>query len=282
MSATSTMEQGQKAKAPQHKGCNTKLWVGVGVLVVIAVGLGVGLGVGLSGSKPGAKIRGTWYDSAYSGQHITFTDTAIYVDSAYPSYRKVIEYTDTYVITQNLATAGYNPSKFSRLNYHDNADGSWGFCSVIYDAATAADAVAFDHTGTYDPAATTGGCGASNFDHTNLVAYPMPLIGKYNDNYKDTLTVTATKWGANTMEAYGPAFALYQNAADDEYNPSKWSRIDFHTMTGGPAYGYCTSIYNAATAEEAYLFDAVGTGTYNVSNAASGCAGWGHTEITVA
>ena len=67
-----------------------------------------------------------------------------------------------------------------------------------------------------------------------------------------------------------------QNPADAEYNPSKWSLIQWHKSGNG--YGYCTSVYDGASATAAFTKD---TKTiYDGANAATGCNGFPHTILT--
>ena len=61
-------------------------------------------------------------------------------------------------------------------------------------------------------------------------------------------------------------------------NAGQWSKFEFHATSAG-GYGYCQSVYNAATALDAYNTDT--STTYNASNSGSGgCGQFSHTTMT--
>lgn len=300
MTATSTPAQlesgaGGTAKAVPQKKCNVKLWAGVAIVVALAGGLAAGLAVGLSGSsKPGAHIRGTW--KAGSGGFTTVTDTHwISMSQWGESLSTIDEWTNDYVITQLWSKDTYNPDKYSKREFHsDGANvAAWGYCSTIYDAVTAADAVAFDSSvpgtsGTYDKTKTStdsGGCGT--FSHTYFTKYAMPIAGTFKDDYGSTQTFSADKWNKNSIVAYSDNMIIYQNAADAQYSPGKWGKIRFHPIvtpgkkpagyTGllSQGFEYCQVAYAENTLADALAFDdsATSTSPYMPANSTHGCAG---------
>ena len=116
----------------------------------------------------------------------------------------------------------------------------------------------------------------------------MPIAGKWADNWGGKHEITATEWIKTSsadppvsvsypIDAYGDNFILYQNPADDEYNPSKWVLTEFHMIGNG--FGYCISV--GATAAAAHRGGGIAAG-YNASDATSGCNGFGHTVASPA
>ena len=71
----------------------------------------------------------------------------------------------------------------------------------------------------------------------------------------------------------GSGYLIMQNPADDAYNPSKWSKLEWFGTDGG--FAYCTTVYNADSASAAESTDT--SSIYDTANAASGCNGFGHT-----
>ena len=70
------------------------------------------------------------------------------------------------VYTQNPDDDEFNPSKFSKTVYLEPAeDGSFYFCTVVFDAETLADAKASDKTAD-DSDPDNGGCGGPMFSWT--------------------------------------------------------------------------------------------------------------------
>jgi hypothetical protein len=86
-------------------------------------------------------------------------------------------------------------------------------------------------------------------------------------------------WGAITSPSaeYLPAgWILMQNPADDKYNPSKWTKVHWHTV--GSGIGYCMAIYDGETRASTLKKDL--TGIYDHTDAAKGCSGFGHSIAT--
>ena len=75
-----------------------------------------------------------------------------------------------------------------------------------------------------------------------------------------------------TIEAYTSNWILMQNPVDAAYNPSLWTKVEFHTV--GSGFGYCMSVYNGASAPAALATDT--SAIYNSSDASSGCNGFSH------
>jgi hypothetical protein len=274
------------AKAvPKKTGCNVKLWVGLTVFVVVAAGLGLGLGLGLSAS-PGGMIRGHWKTNF--GSYLTITDTHWLGVSSYGASTYTINhFTNSYVVMQNSAADSYNPSKFTKSEYHSTATG-WAFCQSVYDGADAASTAAHDTSAIYDAADATKGC--NNFPHTLVEPYVLPIVGSWKDNYGAEITITEDEYKTKStyngvtsesvykILAFGANFLLMQNPADASYNPSKWTKQEFHMV--GNDFGYCQSVYDGADAVTALEKDT--TAVYLSANATHGCDGFPHSVASPA
>jgi hypothetical protein len=131
---------------------------------------------------------------------------------------------------------------------------------------------------------TTHGCGGQ-FSHSALTPYAMPLAGTWTTNFGSTLTITSAEWKSSSswgtsvyrIEAYGANWVLMQNPADDSYNPSKWSLVQFHDS--GDGIGYCTSIFDGVSVAATLNTDT--SALYVATNATHGCGGqFSHTLAT--
>jgi hypothetical protein len=74
-----------------------------------------------------------------------------------------------WILAQNAATNGWNPSKWSIFQFHTSGSG-YGYCQSIPDGASALAVLDADKTLLYDSSDAATGCGASNFSHTILTA----------------------------------------------------------------------------------------------------------------
>ena len=227
--------------------------------------------VGVVFGAPGRVVKGTWKTNF--GSYITITDGQWYTVSSWgKSANEVKKFTGGYVITQNAATDQYNPSKFVKNEYH-TTDKGWAYCSSVYDAATLAAAESKDTSAIYIKSDSAKGC--NGFGFTEMTAYANPLIGNWKTNYDQKITISATEWKVDDktpskIEAFGDNFLLYQNPADDQYNPSKWSLINWHKA--GNDWAYCTTVFDGATSVAALTKDV--SAIYDKTNAATGCNGF--------
>jgi hypothetical protein len=279
------METGTKVDsskpAPQSK--LKKVLIGLLIFVACAGGAIGGVLGGIAGS--GGMVKGTWKTNY--GQYMTVTDGYWYTVSSWgKSATKISKLTGSYAITQNSADDAYNPSKWVKTEYHATADG-WAFCSSVYDAETAAAAEGKDTATIYKSADAAAGC--NGFPHSLVTPYAMPIAGNWKTNWDETLSISATeckgkgsgadaKEFAYRIEAYGESFILMQNPADSEYNPSKWTLVEF--KKSGSEFSYCMSVYDGANAVAALTKDT--SSIYDAANSASGCNGFGHTVAKAA
>jgi len=288
-----TAKSGGGAAAPKSK---KNLYIG---LILVASCIAGGLAGGLS--KP--IVIGTWKDNW--GGYTTVTSTHwysthnwggnIYSNSVY-TIRSI---SNSRAIMQNDPVTVYFPNKWTKHEYHAIADG-FAVCTTVWNAETAAATRDTDTSEIYDSSDDMGGCNGWPF--SRYTAYAMPIAGKWADNWGGKHEITATEWIKTSsadppvsvsypIEAYGGNFILYQNPADDEYNPSKWVLTEFHMI--GNDFGYCISVYNGATAMAALQRGGIGPGLqhqtwayapsgYNASDATSGCNGFGHSVASPA
>ena len=269
-----TAKSGGSAAAQKYK---KNLYIG---LILVASCIAGGLAGGLS--KP--MIIGTWKSNW--GEYVTVTSTHWYGRGYWgASVYTIGSISNSRAIMQNDPDAVYNPSKWTKSQYHAAEDGI-AVCYIVYNGETAAVARDTDTSGIYDSSDETGGCNGWQF--TRFTAYAMPIAGKWADNWGGKHEITATEWIKTSsadppvsvsypIEAYGGNFILYQNPADDEYNPSKWVLTEFHMIGNG--FGYCISV--GATAAAALRGGGIAAG-YNASDATSGCNGFGHTVASPA
>ena len=120
---------------------------------------------------------------------------------------------------------------------------------------------------------------------TAVAATNIALAGTYLTNFGSYITVNDGTW--YTVASYGTSmyhihafegsYIIAQNSANNSYNAGQWSKFEFHATSGG-GYGYCQSVYNAATANAAYNTDT--SSIYNAADASAGCNGFGHTTMT--
>lgn len=91
-------------------------------------------------------------------------------------------------------------------------------------------------------------------------AIPSYLLGRFEDDYGITYTVTEKLWLQEPNWRYhiikydsAGQFFIVQNDKRNPYEPGKFSRIDIAPLTNMRPYlfGYCLITYDARTADEA-------------------------------
>jgi hypothetical protein len=253
------------------------------MLVAITGGTVGGVLGGLLGGS-GEWIKGTWVSNY--GSYITITDDYwISVSPWGTSVHAIDQLTPGYVIMQNPSSDDYNPDKWTKNEFHRTEGDDWGYCSSVYNAATAQAAVDTDTSSIYTAADAEKGC--NGFGHTKLSPYALPIIGGWNDNFGAKLTINATHWASEAswgssvyrILAWGNDFVLMQNPSDDTYNPSKWTYVQFHSVAGG-GIGFCMSVYDGADQAATLATDT--TNIYAAANSTHGCNNFPHTIATPA
>jgi hypothetical protein len=103
------------------------------------------------------------YVDNYGGNHTIQSGVWTQGSSSY----NIEAYGNNWVLAQNAATNSWNPGKWSKFMFHTSGSG-YGYCQVIYDAATAAAALTADVSATYNATNAASGCGSSGFAHSIL------------------------------------------------------------------------------------------------------------------
>jgi len=277
---TVEMEAGNPKKAVPAKKSSAKMMIAVGaVLGVVAIAVAVVLIVVLrkdSVSVPETLPLIGHYMTDW-GTAITVTSTTWYSMSSYGDSASAIDsYGANYVIMQNPADDAYNPSKWSKVEWHGEGAAGFSYCTTVYDATTKEEALNRDTDDIYDENDASGGCGASGFAHTVASPYNMPNRGTFLDNWGSYITITDDTWYSgkdySTIDIYGSNVAVVLTSPN-AYNPNTYSKLRFHTV--GSGFGYCTTAYGLEDLTTAFNAAEV----YNASDATSGCgaSGFGHT-----
>ena len=112
-------------------------------------------------------LDGTWLTD-YNAT-VAISDDVWYSSADYGTSAYTVElYTPTFAVLQNPADDAYNPSLFTKVMWHAAEGGGWAYCMVVYDAATAAEALTADDAA-YDSEDAATGCG--DFPHTVMTAH---------------------------------------------------------------------------------------------------------------
>ena len=221
-------------------------------------------------SVPRIAIIGTWDDTW--GSSTTVTNNS-WGDMAITRF----DNTARFAITQNPADAEYNPGKYSKNLWTTPQGNSFYYCTVEYGQDTAD---AAEHTTKTADVNDLNGAGCGGFPWTKYVAHsPLEVAGTWDDNYGGTTTISAADWGVSTIAKYNNAlrYAIVQAPADDQWNPSKFSKFVWTPVESG-VFFYCTIEYGKDTADDA-------ENTTNVADATDpangGCGGFPWTKMTL-
>ena len=196
--------------------------------------------------------------------------------------KRIETYEPSFAVLQMPADDSWNPSKYLKTEFHSLPGGDWAYCDSIYGLDNASQALLAETSELYDAANATHGCGATGFPHSLLTPYALPIRGTWATNFGATLTISNgawesvhESWGTSIyrIEAYGDNWVLMQNSADDTWNPSKYSKVEWHTS--GSGFGYCISVYDGSDSVSALSADT--SAIYDAANATNGCNGFSHT-----
>jgi hypothetical protein len=107
------------------------------------------------------------------------------------------------------------------------------------------------HSTTLALAAAALACGGNGTDSTTEDQTSTPtfeLAGTWDDNFGGTTTITAEKWGNDTLAKFdnGTNIAYVQLAASDEYNPNKFTKHVWTEPQNGVFYD-CIVAYGLDT-----------------------------------
>jgi len=112
----------------------------------------------------------------------------------------------------------------------------------------------------------------------------LNIKGGWVENYGAYITITDTQWyevaswgtSIYTIADFQKKYIIMQNPADDSYNPNLWTKVEYHKQ--GDGWGFCKSVYDAATQADALAADT--SAIYNSADADAGCNGFGHSVST--
>lgn len=229
------------------------------------------------------RFSGSFTDN-YAGKHF-LTQTAWQLKDDYTNQTDTIvkiNGVSRYLVIQKSASDTFNPSKYQKVVYVANSDGSFYTCTLSpFDSATAAAAEAItDTSDRANPAA--GGC--SGFSWTKISPVTSPILGNWRDTYSGKHSIGLTTW---TVDFGTPAtdavvrynaidgYVIIQKPADDGFNPSKFQKIVLTQFSG--AWYFCTlSPFNSGSAD---LAAAIADNTTKTSPGTGGCGGFAWTQL---
>lgn len=158
-------------------------------------------------------------------------------------------------------------------------------CSLVVAAAcgTTTSSTSTDATTTEDAGADAGGDAASS-DATgadaagDTVGQGVALHGVWSTNFGGYSEISEQKWDDATVHTWNldGRWAVTQNPANDQYNPSKFNRMVWTAPVGDSVY-VCTVAYGLGTAQLA--LDSTATADATAPDA-SGCGGFAWTKLT--
>lgn len=232
-------------------------------------------------ASPGAVLPILGHFIGAYGTALTITEDYWFSIASWGAGASAINsYGEGYLIMQNPKDDAYNPSLWSKVNFHDVTTAGFAYCTTVYNAPTATDALLMGGPAMYDPTNANGGCGLSGFSHSTMTKYDMPLAGTWLDDWGYFHTFTNDYWFSfsnyNEIKAYGADMAVYKTSPT-AYNPNTWSKVRYHKV-GATSYGYCTTAYGEDNVTMALAAPEV----YNSSDASGGCgsSGFSHSVLS--
>lgn len=221
---------------------------------------------GLAIAGDWAEVYGAFPDNQFTTFHAIREDSW---DMGYAQF-EITQYGDTYAIAHNAATNTFYGDKWSRFDWTESG-GQLYYCATAYNAA---DETAALNTPGADTTQLTTGCGGFSW---STLSTPLPIRGAWNDGfYAHEIDEANWTMGDALFNIYkydvDAEYAIAQNDGGNEYNPGKWSRLDW-TIADGDVY-YCQSAYAAESAELAEAASA------DAGNLAAGCGGFSWSELS--
>ena len=195
--------------------------------------------------SPALEVRGTWADNY--GQTVTISEAAWG-----PNEVHQFDNDSNWAVAQNPADDEWNPSKYSRVVWTELADGEFWFCTVAYGLGTLEEALNTDQTA--DPEDLEG-AGCDGFPWTRMQT-AIELGGDWASNFGESATINSFTWALNTVISYDNSenLVILQLPEDDEWNPSKFSRVVWTEPAEG-VFWACTVAYGQDSAADALAAD---------------------------
>jgi hypothetical protein len=194
----------------------------------------------LTSPPAGFELVGTWVDN-YGGT--TVLDEATWGSAELAQF----DNDDNWAITQMPADDEWNPSKFSQVVWTETTQEAFWTCTVAYGLESVEEAVnAESITDDFDPA--SGGC--RGFAWTRMQR-ELEVAGTWSSEWGEE-AISGTRWDSAALRAWSNLdnWAITQMPADDEWNPSKFSRVVWTEAVDG-AFFYCIVAYGLETQAEA-------------------------------
>lgn len=103
----------------------------------------------------------------------------------------------------------------------------------------------------------------------------IEVVGEWSDSFGGMPTISATKWAADTIVEFDNTqnIAIVQAAADDMFNPNKFSRYVWTDLKDGSFY-YCTEVFGKDTAALAKADPATSDATDPDNSGCGGAFSW--------
>lgn len=225
------------------------------------------------------------YDTNFGG-FFRVTDTSLDNDWYAPSSHTVLDWSNAegWILAQNDASAGFNPSLYSRFDFIVAEEGVY-YCQTVYDAADEETALAAERADETDPA--TSGCGGA-FAWTLLTPGqgPMSLTGQWVDSFGQSQSFVDGIWTLDTgefgiftgtIESYSNAeeYFISLNAEDNGDTAGLYSRVDWTWSDG--AFFYCQTAFDAADAAAAEAVERAD----DSDPANAGCGDFAWSELSI-
>ncbi len=214
-------------------------------------------------------VAGSWVDN-WGGSHLVDSTSWQNDGSVYA----ITQYDNTmgYAIAQNGADNAWNPNLWSRFDW-GWVEGELIYCQTAYAAATEGEAMG---TPPADLSSPGSGCGGYSW---SVLRAPFSLTDGWDDAWGGEHVIDAFSWQMGTS-SYSISevdeagrWAVAQNGAANEWNPSAWSRFDWAWDADASLY-YCQTAYAAATEAEA-----LATPAADAADLGGGCGGFSWTEL---
>ncbi len=183
-----------------------------------------------------------------------------------------------WIIGQNSSDDPWNPDLWSRFDYSVTDNGIL-WCQTVFGAES--EQAALD-TPASDASDADAGCGGFSWTILTEGQGPIAISGDYDNGFGGFVGVGPTgiwyEWLgqadiAVTQFSNLEEWAVGQNAADDEFNPSMWSKVEWALGDGG--FYFCQTAFDAVD-EEAALAAAPA----DRANWETGCGGFAWSFIT--
>jgi hypothetical protein len=184
-------------------------------------------------------------------------------DGGHPSLIHVTHYDndEDFFVGQNGMANSYNPGKWSRVDWVEDVNGTFHYCTSHYNAETEAEAMvapaSLDHSDYLGK-----GCGGWTMFSTMTPppSAPLALTGMFADAHGYTIVVNNHVWVDRYMENdpdfvrithydNKEGFFVGQNGATNAWGATNWTRVDWVKDTNDH-FWYCKTWYMGGSEAE--------------------------------